>query len=59
MKRQNMVKAASGRSVGTMWPAPCRKGAVVFSVAGVLPQPSQHHPTLTAAVVPSESSALP
>lgn len=25
MKRLNMVKAASGRSVGTMWPAPCGK----------------------------------
>lgn len=25
MKRLNMVKAARGWSVGTMWPAPCRK----------------------------------
>lgn len=59
MKRQNMVKAASGRSVGTMWPAPCRKGAVVVSGARVLPQPSWHHPTLTAALVSSTPAHSP
>lgn len=41
MKWLNMVKAASGRSVGTMCPAPCGRGSGSSVPAAVLPRPSQ------------------